>query len=164
MILPRFKNKMSSSGIFKRSPTPTKRGSHGLKIYDDIVYCKYMEGAFMNAIKELRNTTGMSQSKFALYLGIPVANIQHWEQGKTTPPDYVTSLISRVMKNDGYIEQEYTTAQIDMLRQTQATLAIEELGIGRSGVNAIGKVLKGEISREDYQKMLKENYKVHGKH
>ncbi len=118
----------------------------------------------MNTIKELRSTTGMSQSKFALYLGIPVANIQHWEQGKTTPPDYVTSLISRVMKNDGYIEEEYTTAQIDMLRQTQATLAIENLGIGKAGVNAIGKMLKGEISREEYQKMLKENYKANGKH
>ena len=31
-------------------------------------------------------------------------------------------------------------------------------------MNAIGKVLKGESSREDYQKMLKENYKAHGKH
>ena len=113
----------------------------------------------MNVIKELRNSTGMSQSKFALYLGIPVANIQHWEQGKTTPPDYVTSLISRVMKSDGYIEEEYTTVQIDMLRQTQATLAIENLGMGLSGVNAIGRMLKGDISREDYQKMLKENYK-----
>lgn len=118
----------------------------------------------MNPIKELRNTTGMSQSKFALYLGIPVANIQHWEQGKATPPDYVTSLISRVMKNDGYIEEEYTAAQIDILRHTQATLAIENLGMGRSGVNAIGRMLKSEISREDYQKMLKENYKTHGKH
>ncbi|MBR5762407.1 MAG: helix-turn-helix domain-containing protein [Lachnospiraceae bacterium] len=118
----------------------------------------------MNAIKALRSTTGMSQNKFALYLGIPVANIQHWEQGKTNPPDYVTSLISRVMKSDGYIEQEYTTAQIDMLRQTQATLAIENLSIGKAGVDAIGKMLKGEISRAEYQKMLKENYKANGKH
>ena len=118
----------------------------------------------MNHIKQLRTTTGMSQSKFALYLGIPVANIQHWEQGKTNPPDYVTSLISRVMKNDGYIEEEYTTAQIDMLRQTQATLAIENLHMGQAGINAIGQMLKGEVSREDYQKMLKENYKANGKH
>ncbi len=118
----------------------------------------------MNTIKELRKTTGMSQSKFALYLGIPVANIQHWEQGKTTPPDYVTSLISRVMKSDGYIEEELTTAQIDMLRQTQATLALENLSVGNIAMNAMGKVIKGKISREEYQKMLKENYKANGKH
>ena len=53
----------------------------------------------MNTIKELRNTTKMSQSKFAMYLGIPVANIQHWEQGVSTPPSYLVALISRVMKN-----------------------------------------------------------------
>ena len=117
----------------------------------------------MNTIRALRDTTGMSQSKFALYLGIPVANIQHWEQGITTPPDYVASLISRVMKNDGYIKEEFTTVQIDMLRQTQATLSIENLKIGETGVEAIGKMLKGEISRDDYQKMLKENYKANGK-
>ena len=51
----------------------------------------------MNAIKELRNTTNMSQNRFASYLGIPVANIQHWEQGVTNPPNYLISLISRVM-------------------------------------------------------------------
>lgn len=118
----------------------------------------------MNTIKALRSTTGMSQSKFALYLGIPVANIQHWEQGKTTPPDYVASLITRVMKNDGYIKEELTTVQIDMLRQTQASLSIENLKVGKPGVEAIGKMLKGQISREDYQKMLKENYRANGKH
>ena len=118
----------------------------------------------MNTIKALRDTTGMSQSKFALYLGIPVANIQHWEQGKTNPPDYVASLISRVMKNDGYIKDELSTAQIDMLRQTNATLLIENLKIGNLGIEAIGEMLKGKISREDYQKMLKEKYKANGKH
>ncbi len=51
-----------------------------------------------------------------------------------------------------------------MLRQTQATLAIEDLKIGKMGIDAIGKMLKGEISREDYQKMMKENYKSNGKH
>ncbi len=56
----------------------------------------------MNKIKELRTITGLSQSKFASYLGIPVANIQHWEQGVTNPPGYLLTLISRVMKNDGY--------------------------------------------------------------
>ncbi|MBR1892572.1 MAG: helix-turn-helix domain-containing protein [Lachnospiraceae bacterium] len=117
----------------------------------------------MNAIKVLRNSTGMSQSKFAVYLGIPVANIQHWEQGISTPPDYVTALISRVMKSDGYIEEELTPAQIDVLRQTQATLAIENLKMSTAGIEEIGRMLKGEISREEYQMALKERYKSDGK-
>ncbi len=118
----------------------------------------------MNAIKELRNTTQMSQNRFATYLGIPVANIQHWEQGKSTPPAYVTALISRVMKADGYIEEELTSAQIDALRQTQATLAIENMKLSKSGIEEMAKMLKGEISREEYQKALKERYRSNGNH
>ena len=63
-------------------------------------------GRVMNAIKELRNTTQMSQNRFATYLDIPAANIQHWEQGVTTLPSYLVALISRVMKNDGYIRND----------------------------------------------------------
>ena len=117
----------------------------------------------MNIIKELRSTTGMSQSKFAIYLGIPVANIQHWEQGITTPPAYVTSLISRVMKSDGYIEEELSSAQVDALRQTQATLSIENLKLSTDGINEMSRMLKGEITREEYQTALKEKYKANGK-
>jgi len=58
-------------------------------------------------IKLLRSYTGLSQSKFAQYLGIPVANIQRWEQGTVNPPDYVIVLIKKVMSNDGYpVEEE----------------------------------------------------------
>ena len=61
-------------------------------------------------------------------------------------------------------EQEKNDVQIDMLRQTQATLALEGIIIGKTGLNAIEKVLSGDISREGYQKMLKENYKANGMH
>lgn len=53
-------------------------------------------------VKELRKQTGMSQSKFANYLCIPVANIQHWEQEVNNPPEYVLRLIERIMMLDGY--------------------------------------------------------------
>ena len=53
-------------------------------------------------IKKLRELTGLSQNKFALYLGIPVANIQRWEQGVVNPPEYVIGLIKKVMCYDGY--------------------------------------------------------------
>ena len=112
----------------------------------------------MNAIRELRSTTKMSQNKFATYLGIPVANIQHWEQGVTTPPTYVISLISRVMKNDGYIRTDLTPQEIDAIKQTQATLALEGLRLGEEGITGITKLVKGEISREEYQRQLREKY------
>ena len=51
-------------------------------------------------IKELREKTGLSQSQFADYLEIPVATIRNWEQGRRVPPDYVISLIGKVLNVD----------------------------------------------------------------
>lgn len=117
----------------------------------------------MNAIKELRNTTNMSQNKFASYLGIPVANIQHWEQGVTTPPNYLVSLISRVMMYDGYIRKELTPTEVDVLRQTQATLALEQLDLEERDLFEISKLVQGEVTREEFQKRLKEKYQANGR-
>lgn len=91
---------------------------------------------------------------------IPVANIQHWEQGVTTPPNYLIALISRVMKNDGYISDDLSPVEIDAIRQTKATLEIEELQLSDDGISEVGKLVKGEISREEFQKKLKEKYQV----
>lgn len=49
------------------------------------------------SIREIRAVLGLSQQKFADYFGIPVANIQHWEQGISTPPKYVTSMMERIL-------------------------------------------------------------------
>lgn len=51
----------------------------------------------MTDIRSVRKLTGMSQSEFGRYLGIPVVNIQHWEQGVSSPPKYVLDLIKRVI-------------------------------------------------------------------
>ena len=115
----------------------------------------------MNAIKELRSATKMSQSRFAMYLGIPVANIQHWEQGVATPPNYLISLISRVMKYDGYIKSELTSAQVDAIRQTQATLSLEGMALTSQGLTDIQSMLRGDISREQFQNSLKDRYMSH---
>lgn len=114
----------------------------------------------MNAIKELRNTTNMSQNRFAAYLGIPVANIQHWEQGVTNPPNYLISLISRVMMYDGYIRKELTPAEVDIIRQTQATLALEQLDLEEQDLSEISKLVQGKVTREEFQRRLKEKYQA----
>ncbi len=64
------------------------------------------------------------------------------------------------MKNDEFQNKELTPAQIDMICQTMATLSIENLKIGKVGTEAMGSMLKGDISIQDYQKMLKENYRA----
>ena len=54
-------------------------------------------------IFKMRKITGLSQTKFAEYLNIPVYNIQHWEQGVRQPPEYVIKLIERILRLEGLI-------------------------------------------------------------
>lgn len=53
----------------------------------------------MNKIQELRERTGLSQSKFAARYGIPVRTLQGWELGKRVP-DYVIGLLDRCIQED----------------------------------------------------------------
>ena len=55
-------------------------------------------------IKELREQTYLSQSKFANIVGIPVANIAKWEQGVSNPPDYVIKLIEFYLRQHGLVK------------------------------------------------------------
>ena len=50
------------------------------------------------SVRELRDKMGLSQSKFGAYFGIPVANIQRWEQGLAKPPEYVVTMMSRIVE------------------------------------------------------------------
>ena len=51
-------------------------------------------------IRELRKSTGMSQSQFAAYFGISVRNIQEWEQERKSPPPYLVGLLKRILDNE----------------------------------------------------------------
>lgn len=55
-------------------------------------------------IKELREMTGLSQKRFADFLGIPVRTIQNWETGVNQCADYLVSLIEYKLKNEGIIQ------------------------------------------------------------
>ena len=55
-------------------------------------------------IKQLRSLTKLSQSKFALAVGVPVRTIQQWEQGERNPPEYVVKLIEYYIKNEGLVK------------------------------------------------------------
>ena len=47
-------------------------------------------------VKTLRTLMGLSQAKFGNYFGIPVANIQRWEQGVAKPCGYVVDMMWRI--------------------------------------------------------------------
>lgn len=43
----------------------------------------------ITTIKELRESTGLSQAKFAEKFHIPIGTLQHWKQGIRKSPKYV---------------------------------------------------------------------------
>ncbi len=49
-------------------------------------------------ILELRQKTGLSQSKFAGRFHLNVRTVQQWEQGTRKTPDYVIWLIAKVIE------------------------------------------------------------------
>lgn len=47
-------------------------------------------------MKSFRLFTGLSQSKFAEYFGLPIRSLQEWEQGRRNPPEYLLELLKRI--------------------------------------------------------------------
>ena len=62
----------------------------------------------MQTIKEIRLSTGLSQSKFAAALNIPVRTIQKWEIGERACPPYVVELIAYRVQHDPMFRKEET--------------------------------------------------------
>jgi len=61
-------------------------------------------------INDLRVKTGLSQAGFSKKYGIPVRTVQQWEQGRSTPPDYLTCLLEKEIlgqcrANNNYIDK-----------------------------------------------------------
>ena len=54
----------------------------------------------MQSIKEIRQSTGLSQQKFGEALNIPRRTVQDWEQGLRNCPEYVAELIAYRVAND----------------------------------------------------------------
>ena len=55
-------------------------------------------------LKELRQQTGLSQSKFAALLNIPAGTLRNWEQGIRACPEYVVELIEYKLRNENLIK------------------------------------------------------------
>lgn len=50
-------------------------------------------------VAEIREATGLSQSKFAELLGVPVRTLQEWEQGRRAPSGAARTLLRIAAKN-----------------------------------------------------------------
>lgn len=58
------------------------------------------EDASTISVSDLRSLIGLSRSEFSRRYGIPIRTMEDWEAGRRTPPEYVVSLLERVVKED----------------------------------------------------------------
>ena len=49
-------------------------------------------------IKEIREKTGLNKKEFSEKYCIPYRTIQNWEDGQRNPPEYVVTLLARVVE------------------------------------------------------------------
>lgn len=50
-------------------------------------------------VKEIRKTTGLTQAQFAQHIGIELATLRNWEQGRREPTGPAKALLTAI-KND----------------------------------------------------------------
>lgn len=53
--------------------------------------------------KELRKQSGMNQTQFAIYFGIPLRTVQNWERGERQCPKYLLALMEYKLKKENII-------------------------------------------------------------
>lgn len=53
--------------------------------------------------KELRQASGMNQTKFAEYFDIPRRTVQNWELGINKCPDYLLKLMHYKLQKEGFV-------------------------------------------------------------
>lgn len=63
-----------------------KRGEHGRVVT-------------LPPVAEIRNATGLSQSRFAELLGVSVRTLQEWEQGRRAPSGAARTLLRIAARN-----------------------------------------------------------------
>ena len=54
----------------------------------------------IQSIKEIRQLTGLSQTKFAEKYQIPLRTLQDWEAGRREPAEYLVALLERAVQAD----------------------------------------------------------------
>lgn len=59
------------------------------------------------SIKELRDSTGLTQKEFAKVFGIPISTLRKWEQGENSPASYVVRMIARLLPTESPTNVQY---------------------------------------------------------
>ena len=59
------------------------------------------------SIKELRDSTGLTQKEFAKVFGIPISTLRKWEQGENSPAGYVVRMMARLLPTESPTNIQY---------------------------------------------------------
>src|ERR687895_720552 len=81
---------------------PKRKRNIGLEILEGIRQIKRGEhGRVINvpSVSTIRESTGLSQSRFAQLLGVSVRTLQEWEQGRRAPSGAARTLLIIAAKN-----------------------------------------------------------------
>jgi putative transcriptional regulator len=67
-------------------------------------------------VRDLRQQTGLSQEKFAAYLGVSFQAVNHWENGRATPSPMAIEKLQKQVKKLGdrgtdLLAKHFTTQQ-----------------------------------------------------
>jgi DNA-binding transcriptional regulator YiaG len=54
--------------------------------------------------KELRKLSGMNQTEYAAYFGIPRRTVQNWDLGVRACPSYILALMEYKLRNEKIIK------------------------------------------------------------
>ena len=60
----------------------------------------------MLKVKELRELTGLSQSKFCKKYHIALSTLKRWEQDKTSTPEHYIWALNELIKYEGYLYEK----------------------------------------------------------
>ena len=57
-------------------------------------------------IKQIIESVGMTTKDFSQHTGIPVRTLEHWEESRRTPPEYIPRLIAYQVKYEELLREK----------------------------------------------------------
>lgn len=101
-------------------------------------------------IKELRSSTGLSQTKFSERYGIPRRTLEDWETGRRTPPEYVLDMLTFIIASEGVNHKAWVFYEY---RDSKGTGSYK-LFTDKNAAISYAKGLWGSITKYDQQSYL----------
>lgn len=108
------------------------------------------------SIKEMRSQTGLSQSKFAAMFEVPIATLKDWEIGRRTPPNYVVSMMEKILLHNGLISDPISAAE-ERKKSVERCIAIlltATAGPDELFMDALEKYVDGSLSLAELEQRV----------